>query len=144
MTTIAWDGTTLAVDRQCVNNGWPNPATKLFRLQDGSAVAGAGELSFIMQMVDWLESGAVPANFPAAQRDKDDWQPVIVVRDKTVFRYERTPFPLKQEGKFYAAGSGRDFALATMHLGHDAVKAVEVASALDVNTGMGVDTVRFA
>lgn len=44
---------------------------------------------------------------------------------------------------YWAIGSGADYALAAMHCGRTAAQAVRLASKLDINSGIGVDCVRF-
>ena len=80
------------------------------------------------------------ADFPPSQRDKDDWAGMLVIlRDRRIARYERTPYPVFYEDETFAIGCGRDFALAAMHLGKTAREAVEVAIALDSGCGNGID-----
>ncbi len=50
--------------------------------------------------------------------------------DSHVFEIES--FFVQEITDFAAIGAGRDFALAALHLGHDARKAVEVACKLSV------------
>jgi hypothetical protein len=40
----------------------------------------------------------------------------------------------------YAVGSGSHFALAALEMGVDSIKAVEIASKIDVYSGMGIDS----
>lgn len=47
------------------------------------------------------------------------------------------------EDPFVAVGSGRDYAMAVMALGHDATRAVEIAARFDPGTGNGVDGMRL-
>ena len=47
--------------------------------------------------------------------------------------FDRAPYAANH--KFFAIGSGRDYALAAMHLGTNSRKAVEVAIHFDNNTG---------
>ena len=140
MTTIAWDGQTLAADKRACYGGNIQTVTKIHRVH-GCLVAGSGELSFILAMVEWVRNGRDPSSFPAHQRDKDDWQPVLVIEPGgVVLLYERTPHPIRWERLPCAIGSGRDFALAAMHCGKTAREAVELACALDVFCGNGIDT----
>ncbi len=140
MTCIAWDGKTLAADKRACFGGTINTVTKIRRIGQ-VLVGGSGETSFIGAMFDWIEKGRVHKDFPDSQRDKDDWQPVIVIEaDGTPSIYERTPFPVRNENTFLAIGSGRDYARAAMHLGKTAREAVEVAIALDIGCGNGIDT----
>ena len=76
-----------------------------------------------------------------SQRDKDDWQPVLVIEaDGTPSLYERTPHPIRYEQRHVAIGSGREYAIAAMYLGKNAVEAVDVACALDGGCGGGIDS----
>lgn len=64
---------------------------------------------------------------------------MIIIRDNRCFVYSDTSYPVEIEDKFFASGSGRDFAMAAMHLGLNAVEAVKVACLFDVNCGNGID-----
>jgi hypothetical protein len=144
MTVIAWDGKTLAADKLCVNGGLRGTVTKIFRAGD-CLVGGSGDFSFVLAMVDWVQKGRDPAAFPADQRNKDNWQPMLVIEaDGTPSLYDQTPFPIRQEQAYIAIGSGRDFAMAAMYLRKTAVEAVEVAIALNSGCGNGIDELRLA
>jgi len=139
MTVIAWDGKTLAADRMQTYAGTVGQMTKIHRVGE-CLVGGAGESSFINAMIDWVRQGRRHENFPDHQRDKDDWQPLLLVEpDGNAYIYTRTPFPVKQEQKLVAIGSGREFALAAMYCGKTAAQAVLVAEALCTDCGCGVD-----
>lgn len=140
MTCIAWDGKALAADKRATCGGMICTVTKIFKV-DNLLVGGAGELPFVLAMVEWVRNGRKAEAFPVDQRGDKDWQPVLVIEaDSTPSLYERTPFPVRYEQPHIAIGSGREFARAAMHLGKSAREAVEVASALDVNCGNGIDT----
>lgn len=141
MSVIAWDGVTLAADKRATFGGnLILTTTKIKRVGDW-LVGYAGGADFGEQMVAWFRDGADPDKFPASQRDKDDWAGMLVVgHGAPIRRYERTPYPIFFEDRCIAIGSGRDFAMAAMHLGCDARRAVEVACALDSGCGNGVDT----
>lgn len=140
MTTIAWDGKTLAADKRISFGSLPAVTTKVHRI-DGALVAGCGEAALIQEMLQWLRDGAKPADYPARQRDPKENATVLLVRaNGDVRQYETSPHPLVIENEFWAVGSGRDFAMAAMHLGCDARRAVLVASEFDTGTGNGVDT----
>lgn len=144
MTTIAWDGETLAADKLARYGSTRRTVTKIYRLRDGSLVGGAGEVTFINAVIEWLDAGAAVAEFPAAQRDKDDWQPVLHIGlDGRMRVYERTPHPVVWEDAFGAIGSGKDFAIAGMACGLSAEEAVRLAARFDPDTGQAVDTLRL-
>ncbi|SOD42382.1 hypothetical protein [Nitrosovibrio sp. Nv4] len=139
MTVIAWDGRTLAADKRSINSGLARTVTKIYRVGD-SVVAIAGNLDQGLLMVEWVRNGCNPETFPGSQRDKDDWATVVVADANGVRSYERTPYPIAVEDKFWAAGSGRDFALAAMHLGKSAIEAVQVACVFQSDCGNGCDS----
>lgn len=144
MTVIAWDGKTLAADKRAINNGFKGgTVTKVHRWQDGLC-AFAGDLDVGMQMVDWLRNDRTAANYPKQQQEKNACSLLVINRDGTAHRYESTPVPLLMENTQQAMGSGRDYALAAMHLGYDARRAVEVACALDSGCGNGIDALDLA
>jgi hypothetical protein len=138
MTVIAWDGKTLASDRLGDAGGLKRSSTKIFRFE-GGLFGSAGWGSHASHMFDWIKKGANPETVPAFQLT-EDYQSVLVVRnDGTVWIYGKSAYPFQMEDKFHACGSGRDFAIAAMHLGQDAVTAVAVASVYDTGCGMGID-----
>ena len=117
MTVIAWDGKTLAADKLCSHGTTRNTVTKIY-LVNGLLVGGSGDLGFVNGMVEWIRGGRILADFPKAQADKDDWQPMLVIElDRSISMYDRTPWPVRYEGQFVALGSGREYARAAMHLG---------------------------
>lgn len=139
MTVIAWDGVTLAADRRMCNGPLIGTITKIRRAPDGSLIGSAGNADAGQEVMAWYERGADPKEFSDHMRNRDDFAGLLVIRpDAEVWKYERTPYPMKFSGP-HAIGSGRDFAMAAIHLGHDAAKAVEVACALDCFCGNGVD-----
>lgn len=141
MTTIAWDGKTLAADKLAAYGNLKNTVTKIFRIGSGELVGCAGDFTFCLSLIEWVKQGRVPVDFPSHGRDKDDWQPLLVIEvDGTPSLYERTPYPIRNEQRCVAYGSGRDFARAAMHIGKTAREAVEVACELDVGSGNGVDS----
>lgn len=141
MTCIAWDGRTLAADRRACLGTMIYEVTKVHRLPDGSLFGGAGEFDSAQELLHWFREGAHPEEWPACQKDKDLWCGGILIRPEgTAWRIERQPRLLRIESPFFACGSGREMAMAVMHLGYTAQKAVEVASALDSACGNGMDT----
>ena len=138
MTVIAWDGKTLAADKRATNAGMIRTVTKIFRVDD-SIVAIEGNLDQGMLMLAWVRDGCDPDTFPESQNDEDRWVNVTVADKDGLRQYQQTPYPFKIEDKLFASGSGRDFALAAMHLGKSAVEAVEVACVFQSDCGNGCD-----
>lgn len=141
MTVIAWDGTALAADRMMNFGGYWAPTTKVHRLRSGGLMAGCGSSALVAEMRAWLDAGADPATFPAAQRVEKDSCSVLVVRPGgMLFQYENTPYPLALNTRRWAIGSGRDFAAMAMHLGKTAAEAVRLTAELCNDCVGGVDT----
>src|SRR3954469_12718510 len=131
MTVIAWDGKTLAADRRSVVSGTIRGTTKISRHPERrELIAITGSLSDGLEVRNWYLSGAVPESFPATCRQAENFSRLIVIREDGVFGYEGAPIPIKFDDQRVAYGSGADFAMAAMHLGRDAVEAVQVACAL--------------
>lgn len=139
MTIICWDGFTLAADKRALCQGFTGATVTKIHRWSGGLCAFAGEFDIGMAMVQWLRAGAKPEEFPKRQADENAALFMVINLDGSVIRYERAPVPLVFENEYQAMGSGRDYALAAMHLGHDARRAVEVACALDSGCGNGID-----
>ena len=141
MSVIAWDGHTMAADKRACIGTLIRTTTKICRVGD-ALCAYAGDAAGGEEMLAWFKAGAKPADFPPGQRT-DEWSGLLVVRRGEILKYERNPYPVRFDDKFFSIGCGRDFALAAMHLGHDARTAVEVAIALDSGCGNGIDTLEL-
>jgi len=142
MSVIAWDGQTLAADKRASLGTLICKTTKIHRVGD-ALCAYSGEAAGGEEVLAWFRDGAKPADFPITQRDRENWAGLLVIRKGQILKYEHSPNPISFEDKFFAIGSGRDFALAAMHLGYDARTAVEVAIALYSGCGNGVDTMQL-
>ena len=139
MTVIAWDGKTLAADRQITNIGYKSSCVKIKRSR-GHLIFCAGESGISEALFDWFDKGADPAKFPDAQKT-DKFEYLCAINPaRQIIKFSHTPFPYIIRDRFYATGCGRDYAVAAMHLGHSAVQAVKVACKLDAFCGMGIDT----
>lgn len=136
MTVIVWDGKFLAADKLAEVGGSEFSVTKIFRVND-LLVGLAGDFPHALLIRDWLDAGATGV-FPA-RLDPNCWGVALVVRtDRSVWRYEG-PSPIRIEDAQYASGSGADAARAALECGADALRAVEIASRIDINCGRGVD-----
>ena len=141
MTVIAWDGNTLAADKRTSFGTLIRTTTKIFRVGD-ALCAHSGNAAVGEEMLAWFRSGAKADTFPSVQRT-DDWAELMVIRKGEILKYEQTPYPIHVEDRFIAIGCGRDYAMAAMHLGCSAVKAVEVEIELDSGCGNGIDVLEL-
>ena len=136
MTTIAWDGTMLAGDRRISSGTVSYSTTKIRRTADGRLAGATGDYGVCSAMLDWLEKGG---DRPACQ-DTERWASALeIMPDGTCWMHNRDG-RWKVEDAFVAVGSGRDYAMAVMALGHSAQQGVEIAARFDPGTGNGVDT----
>ena len=118
--------------------------TKIFRLADGSLAGFAGDAAYCTHAMQWINDGMNTADFPASQREREKFAAIMIIKpDKTVWKLEDTPHPFRILESQFAIGSGRDYAMAAMHLGCSAVAAVETACALDSSCGNGIDLLEF-
>ena len=138
MTIICWDGKTLAADKQLTQGSSKQTVTKIWRTQLG-LLAICGDLMKALEMKSWLLQGLPNELYPEYDRDEHHGTELVVVNDYEIVAYSKSPYPYKIEDKKFAMGSGRDFALAAMHLGYNALASIQVACALDSNCGMGMD-----
>ncbi|MGL4648756.1 MAG: hypothetical protein ACRC1H_05060, partial [Caldilineaceae bacterium] len=110
MSVIAWDGKTLAADKRASMGTLYRTTTKAFHLGDALA-AYAGDADAGEEILQWFKDGRDPARFPPTQRDRDTWAGLLIVwADGSLWKYERTPYPLRFPPQLFAIGSGRDFA----------------------------------
>ena len=138
MTCIAWDGATLAADRQASVGSLRVATTKIIRLASGGLCGGSGDGPILRALLQWAVDGMSQDKYP---ENKDtDADMIYIAPDKTCWLYTRNCFPLAVEQPFMATGSGRDFAMAAMYLGKTASEAVTVAAALDTGVGHDIDT----
>lgn len=137
MTVVAWDGKILAADKLMTGNGLRQTTTKLF-YDGGTAIAFCGNIDSGMALVNWYKNGAIQSDWPVSQRG-ENWAQALIIKEGKCYGLSQEPFLYTIEDNFAAIGSGRDYAIAAMHLGKNAKEAVEVASLYDVNCGNGVD-----
>jgi hypothetical protein len=144
MTVIAWDGKTLAADKQSASNGYATRATKIHRVP-GGIVGFSGGATHAAELLEWFRDGRVSYKFPRRSLDDASACGALFISDEGVIHQYSADSACPEiiEEPFHARGAGRDFALAALYLGHDARKAVEVACALDVNCGCGIDALEL-
>lgn len=156
MTTIAWDGHTLAADSQgLVQGNKAQVATKIWRVENPERVdsplrlyhhirgpiallAIAGSLPHGLAVKRWFLDGAAPDAIDPDKFKGVNFARLVVIDDRgrRIRIYEGgEPDPLVTKEPFMAWGSGVDFATAAMHLGLPARQAVDVAHRFDPHTG---------
>lgn len=137
MTTIAWDGTTLAADRQLNIGDLKFSCCKVFRLDDGGLLGGAGNYEDVLAIRDWMDGGERP-------NDIDNVECIHVDVNRRASRIETRLLHMPISETCHAVGSGAPYALAAMACGKTSPDAVRIAMRFDPGTGVGVDAIRLA
>lgn len=148
MTTIAFDGQTIAADTMNQDgHGLKDYASKLM-IGTNLIVGGAGQSHQIrnwwrkvktMTVGELLEYG-----YPDFHHEDDN--PAILLVDAATLKCYKlggSMFELCSRG-FHAVGSGRDYALAALHMGRSARQAVQVAMEFDTGTGGKIEVVKLS
>lgn len=137
MTTIAIRGKVIAYDSRCTAGTTivPDGPKAIIIPKHNIVVASAGTASAIVRVIRQLTALAellwvIDEDFKSAK------DVTILTLDAKGNSYviDAAGWRL-MEGEFYAIGSGTDAALAAMHMGADALRAVEIAAMVDANTG---------
>lgn len=144
MTVIAWDGQTLSSDRQRTIGGTPTTMRKARKVTapDGRQflVGCCGRSDFIQMFLAWLAGGERPV-FPVTE----DFYALVIDQKRRLWVIHDTLIYVQVTGiPHWAIGSGGNYAIGAMQFGATSAEAVRVACRLDVNCGLGVDSVRFA
>lgn len=145
MTTIAWDGKTLATDSQRTSGDIveSDDEKKLYVDIGGYlAVAGCGDLMGSEEIFNWIKSNKVD-QFPKID-SKDVSSVICIKKDRSVliYRHDGHGRSISHRG-ILADGSGWEIALGAMDAGATAVEAVEIAIKRDINSGGKVQSYTF-
>lgn len=143
MTIVAWDGKSIAADRQSTCVGLKETVTKIKVTDNGTIMAATGSYGGGLILMDWYDKGAKAEDYPSFQQDDDKWCRLIVFESgqQSPQVYEQHPVPLYFQDKFQAWGSGRDYALGAMAAGATAEEAVKITNAHCIDCGLGVDSI---
>lgn len=135
MTTIAFDGKTMACDTQVTGNYVYNTDTKIYE-NEFAVIGVAGDAGVGAMLI--RDNGVLnPKSYDF------DFEALVFVKDTekvyTVAFYKSWDCALSSvipvADAYAAVGSGAPYALAAMYLGHTATSSVTVASQFDTNTG---------
>lgn len=139
MTTIAYDGKQIAADTlECCGDMRFGYRNKIHLLSGDRYVAFAGNTSYIVQMVKWLEDGI---NTPPPEiREGDDISGLYIDENRNAWEIDKFArlFPACIP---WAGGTGERYAMACLKLGVSVRKAVEIAIELDRGSGGQVQVV---
>jgi hypothetical protein len=143
MTVIACSLREMAADRLCVVESRHYFAIKIFRLDDGTVVGGAG--TGAEPVIEWLRRGTPRTDSPTLPADKDDSDfHVLHLRHDGIWLYTNSLYPDKLEEKNYAVGSGGRIAQFAMRdLRKSPAEACRIAIKHDLFCGGEVDVLRL-
>ena len=146
MTVIVYRDGVMAADRQSTISGVRVcQVTKLARrATDGALIGVAGDAALASALMRWFLDGEEGVR-PPLHFSGDDCKTALalVIRpDGAAEEHSQSGWALV-EGPFFAYGSGLEAAIAAMHMGAGAERAVEVTNLVTTGCGMGVDVVRL-
>ena len=134
MTVIAYRAGIMASDSRLTSGDQiiPGGYSKIRRLPDGTLIGGCGEAVAIEAMFEWAV-GDRKTKPPKICKGSDM---IMVSPDGTITQMEgRYPYTVRDNGGYYAQGSGGDVALGAMFQGASAVEAVKAAIAHNAACG---------
>lgn len=149
MTTIAWDGKTLAADQCSWSGGTRRRTKKVFKIRTKQGrvllVAFAGTQSFCLQVLAWMKGdGPRPNPSDYWGRDDIDRQCAVVIDEKRrVWSLSNDLFWNQMKERKFANGSGQEMAWGALEAGATAAQAIRIVMKRSDYAGLGVDTVSF-
>lgn len=141
MTTIAFDGKSIAADSKQTDNwgllSWVDD--KIFKT-DTVLVGGAGDVALLRKWRrdfkdHWTVQELLAFGYPSYKKDENDPTIMLVDRRTKCIYYQSQGVFLLCRRAYHAIGSGRDFALGAMACGKSAREAVEIAIGFDNGSG---------
>lgn len=147
MTTIAWDGSTLAADRCSWSGGTRRAVRKVFKIRrvDGSLVlvafCGSGE--FAHAVLAWLQAGGDKPNCADFGVDPELACALVIDDRHRVWSLGGRLIYQRMRDRMFATGAGQEFAWGALEAGADAKRAVQIAAKRSDFAALGVDTVKF-
>jgi len=144
MTTIAWDGITLAADRAAWSNGMKYRVRKVHkvRAKDGQTflVAFCGDGHFAVNLLAWMRGGKHPGKSP----DENTTIAIVIDEKRRVWRMSSNELRYcRALEKIHVTGAGQDFAIGALEAGATAIQAIKIAAKRSDMAGLGIDAVRF-
>lgn len=130
MTTIAWDGKTLAADSQISNGDLRVGSARKIGAKNGVGWGAAGDLSLINAFLDWCERGAAGSP-PAFEEGSGEG---IIIHGDLVLTWSGRAWD-RLNADVYAIGTGRELAHGVLAIGGTAQQAVQAAISRDRGSG---------
>lgn len=145
MTTIAYDGRTMAGDKAAWSGSLCYPVRKVYKTRtkkQGQILVGfAGSGGFAHAVLVWLKGGAHPGKYP--EDGKDVTIALIVRANGTIWKLDNNLRYTRVYGRRHALGAGQDMATGAMAAGATAAQAVRIVMRNSDSAAIGMHTVRF-
>ena len=141
MSVLAWDGKHLVADNQVTVGTVPKKIQKVFGFTRKGVVHGAGFVGIAtegLELLEWYKDGADVDLMPVFEDTE-----LVVCTASWCLVYSESPCPLPVLEKYYATGSGTDYASSALALGKTARQAVLHAIKHDVYCGMGTKSIKL-
>ena len=137
MSVIAFDGKTMAADRQATFGDSALSASKVFA-HEGVMYGCCGNYEDTLLFRQWVEGGQREKDMPELESCgflvHDPEQGLFLMSERLV--------PIPVEAEKWAIGSGADFARGAMAAGKSAEQAVEITCDLCLSCGEGIEVLR--
>lgn len=145
MTTIAFDGNTLAADRAAWSGSVKYTVRKVHRIiaPNGSVflVAMCGDGPYAEQVLSWMKGGRHPGTYP---NDDNITIGLVIDEQRRIWRLNAVRLTYSRVlDKIHATGAGQEFAIGALEAGATAKQAVQIAIKRSDYAGLGVDVVTF-
>lgn len=137
MTTIAWDGTTLASDWRVTAGSSTSNVFKIQKVSKSEWLAGAGNIVSVQKLMDYMRDKSPDKVKPSV---KGCHFMLLDTLEGKCYYMDSKLVKVECRGK-WSVGSGADYARGAMEAGKTAVEAIVITSRLDAYTGGGVDSV---
>lgn len=147
MTTIAFDGTTLAADRCSWSGGIRRATRKVTKVRapDGSRylIAWTGSQAMATAVLAWMHGTGDRPNCKDFGSEPDGYCAVVIDQKMRVFVLSNCMTYIAFEERIFAGGAGAEFAFGALEAGATARRAIQIAMKRSDYAGLGVDVVRF-
>lgn len=147
MTTIAWDGKTMAADGCSWSASTRRRVRKVFKVKasDGRTflVAFCGNGAFAMAVLDWMRGKSEKPKHSDFGVDPENQFALVVDEKHRIWNLTANLNYLRYHEKKFAMGGGQDFAWGALEAGATAKQAVQIAMKRSDFAGVGVDCITF-
>jgi ATP-dependent protease HslVU (ClpYQ) peptidase subunit len=149
LTTIVIDrkNRLIASDRQMTYGGFKTLSSpkirRLVTASDECLVASAGSSEAGTAFDIWFKEKFEGVNSKRPYPRERNFAAVVLYKSGELFLYEQRGYPIEIKGRYFAIGSGSEYALGAVHAGVDLRKAVQISAKLDNGTGFGIQVEGF-